>query len=453
MNFIFIVIFVFAFSIIVFAFIDLKLSIALYISYMILVPYLQFDVAGLSLSYNLVNTVLLIAFLYQWKKIKKKKRYKYDFRTISPFFFLYSALLLLTLFAWFTPWSIQFNSWRISFMQTCIVAFIIWNLSRFDSKVIVYIKWSLIISIVIASIYGIFLMDLNGLNPYTSFLALHFNGMDGADMYLNTESRLDFSTAGKIQSTMIHPMRWSMNLCFLIIIFLSFIQKNKSKWYWIIIILIGFNILISGVRTGIAALVIGFVYYFLRNRNLKTISYGLLIITVSYVAINYNKNISNLFTSFTDISGNKSKVQGSSISMRLNQLQGATNEIRGKELVGKGYGWNNYYQSKHGVHPVLFAFESLIFVVLCNNGILGIFIWIIFIGMMFRLQRKILKSKEDVIWMDTFILTYIAYAIGTGEYGYIELFSIYYVFLLSYFKISMHQNSMIILRKPDISLK
>jgi hypothetical protein len=33
--------------------------------------------------------------------------------------------------------------------------------------------------------------------------------------------------------------------------------------------------------------------------------------------------------------------------------------------------------------------------------------------------------------MNSLILTYLAYAIGTGEYGYIGIFSIFYMFLMS----------------------
>jgi len=209
-----------------------------------------------------------------------------------------------------------------------------------------------------------------------------------------------------------------------------YIYKEKKIGYFGLAALLLFNLLISGVRTGIAAIVICGTYYLLRSRQFKLIVFAVAVILVGFTLVNVNKDLSNIVTSFTDISGSKSNVKGSTIAMRLDQLQGAMNEIKGREMYGKGYGWTSYYQLKHGDHPVLLAFESLIFVVLCNSGILGMFIWLLFFLMLFKLQRKILKAKADVYLMDTIIVVYVAYATGTGEYGYIEIFSIYYVFLM-----------------------
>lgn len=84
----------------------------------------------------------------------------------------------------------------------------------------------------------------------------------------------------------------------------------------------------------------------------------------------------------------------SSIALRLEQLQGTLNEINTHFLVGKGYGWNNYYLSTHLTHPVILAFESLVFVVLCNSGILGACVWIdpAFAALYFQFGRYLMIS-------------------------------------------------------------
>lgn len=430
MDLIITAIYVFAISIIILSFFNLKLSIALYISYLILVPYLQFRIAGVSLSYNLVNSLLLLVFLYQ-SQIKHK--IKLNYQVIAPFLFLYTSLLVLSFFAWATPWHVQFNYWRISFMKTCILSFITWNIALADQDFLIYFKWAFIISFIIAIIYALFLVQLDGVNPYTSIITDYFGIIDFADIYSSeSESRLAFSTAGKIQSTMIHPMTWGLLLCFMFIVFSVFYYTTKNKIYLILIILVAFNILISGVRTGIAALTISSIYYLLRYRKLKFIFLTVILISVFATIIKSNNDLSNLFASFIDFSGTESDIHGSSISMRLDQLQGAIGEIKGNEFTGKGYGWNIYYQSLHGDHPVILAFESLLFIILSNSGIIGSFIWIVFFILLFRLQRKILEVKTDIFLIDTFIIVYIAYAIGTGEYGYIQLFALYYTFLLAY---------------------
>jgi hypothetical protein len=422
-------VFLFALSIVVLSFIDLKLSVAVYISYLILVPYLEFNIAGLPLSYNLVNALLFVVFLYH-ALIKKSFNLKYQF--ILPFLFLYFSLLILSLFTNEIPWSFQFNGWRASFMQTCLVSFIVWNLALADPKFLVYFKRAFLISITIAGIYGVLLMKMEGLNPYTSMLSDYFGKDDMALRFSGMEGRLDFSTASKIQSTMAHPMTWTLMLSFSIIILWAINSKANNKILWFLMGLIGFNILISGVRTGIAALTIGFIYFLIRNRNIKLIILTLIAVTAIALVVQSNEELSNLFTSFTDVSGQKSDVSGSSITMRLDQLQGAINEIEGNELTGKGYGWTGYYMSLNGTHPVILAFESLIFMVLCNSGYLGLMVWILFFFFLFLLNRKILALKTDIFLMDTFIMVYAAYATGTGEYSYMPFFAFFYSFLLGY---------------------
>jgi hypothetical protein len=273
---------------------------------------------------------------------------------------------------------------------------------------------------------------MDGLNPYTSILSDYFGKEDFAEDYSDSQVRLDFSTASKIQATMAHPMTWALMLCFSLIIFSAIYLKTKKKILLFLIGLIGFNILISGVRTGIAALTIGFLYYLISYKNIKLIILTLVALLVMIVVIQSNDSLSNIFSSFTDVSGQKSDVSGSSISMRSNQLQGAFNEIKGNEWTGKGYGWTGYYMSLYGLHPVVLAFESLIFMVLCNSGFIGVLIWILFFLMLYQLNRKILTLKMDIFLMDTLIIVYAAYSVGTGEYGYMPFFAIFYSFLLGY---------------------
>ena len=133
--------------------------------------------------------------------------------------------------------------------------------------------------------------------------------------------------------------------------------------------------------------------------------------------------------------------------MRLNQLKGSINEIRGQELVGKGYGWTGYYLSENGTHPIILAFESLIFMVLCKSGFLGLMIWILFFILLFNVNRKILNLKTDVYLMDSFIIVYAAYSTGTGEYGYMPFFAVFYSLMLGY--LSTYKQSEVL--KKEIS--
>ncbi len=442
---------VFTVLIVLMSFINLKLSVALYISHLILVPYLRYKIAGFPFTYTTVNFILLFVFLYQFLIVKK---YRIDFQILNPFLFLFSSLLYLSFFTNGLPWNIQFYALIKDVIQTCFITFIVWNLALSEPKNLKYFKWALVISIIIAGTYGIFLMKMEGLNPYTSYLADYIGVRDAAGGYSNSQIRLGFSTASRIQSTMGHPMSWSLVLCFLMIIVSAIYIKTKDKILLILIGLIGLNILISGVRTGIASLFIGFIYIFFRLRNFKLIILTFLTLSIFTIFIQSNESLSNYFVSFTDISGNSSNVSGSSIGMRLSQLQGTIDEIKGNELAGKGYGWTGYYMSLYGAHPVILAFESLIYMVLCNSGYIGLLIWIIFFLLLLQLNRKILNIKTDIFLTDSFIIVFAAYAIGTGNYGYLPFFAIFYTFLLVYLKTNqqseMHlKQSGVIKNKKD----
>jgi hypothetical protein len=430
MQYIISIIFLFAGLIFLFAFINLRLAIALYISYNILVPYLKLNFFGIALSYNLLNFVLFFSFLVQWKNKNKK----IDYRPIIPFLLLYSLLFLISFLELETPLNMQLNILRYSFMKVCFVPFIIWNVSKDNNSILKYIKWAIIISIIIACIYGVFLMNLQGLNPYTSLLSAYFKEQDAAKIMENTggDSRLSISNARSIQSTITHKMRWALNLCFILILNVVFFIKEKKRWYLVLLPLLLFNTLISGVRTGIATLVLVGAYYLIRIRNIKLLFTAGILLFLLNISISSNKELTNFFSSFTDVKGNKSDIRGSSISLRLEQLDGCFTEIRDNIFFGKGNGWTFYYQANKGDHPTILSFESLIFVVLCNNGFIGLFIWSIFFYLLFRLNRKLISKKADIIILDIFIICYLFFAIGTGEYDYLTIFSTFYSFLVSY---------------------
>lgn len=437
---------IFAISIIVLSFFDLSLSIACYVAYLILVPGMQVPVAGISFSYNIVNSILLLSFLLHFYKDEGRRL---SFVAVSPFLLLFFLLLFLSLFQEAVPWRWQFNYWRGAFMQVCILSFIIWNRGITQPRSLVYIRWALFISILISGIYGIYLMQLGGENPYTSQLSDYFGSRDAADFYSSSnDPRLGLSSAGKIQSTMDHPMTWALILCFSFLLEFVLMQKHRNSIYWIFIALISFNILISGVRTAIAAIIVGLFYYLIKLKSSKLIMVAAIIVFCISIAVVTSKDLTNIFTSFIDVSGNKSNISGSSIAMRLDQFNGALHEMKGNEMVGKGYEWTSYYMEKYGDHPVLLSFESLIFIVLCNSGILGLLIWTTFFILLFRTHRKLLLGNHDIYSLDTMIIIYLSYTMGTGEYDYLKFFAIFYTYMLAVLYVTQsHQVPILSYRK------
>ena len=167
-------------------------------------------------------------------------------------------------------------------------------------------------------------------------------------------------------------------------------------------------------------------------RNFK-LSISLSIVGVFlYVILALNDDLTNYFASILDFSNKKTEVKGSNFEMRYQQFVGSLNEIKGNELVGKGYSWTSYYMNNNGTHPIILAFESLFFVVICNSGMLGSIIWIIFFFSLFLPQRKLIKIKKMNYIIDSLVICYFSFSIVTGEYGYLRYFIIFYCFLIGY---------------------
>ena len=127
-----------------------------------------------------------------------------------------------------------------------------------------------------------------------------------------------------------------------------------------------------------------------------------------------------------------SSVQGSSIDMRLKQLNGCFDIIKYDYLFGKGYEWHQYYM--HNVrpaHPVLLGFESLVFVVLCNSGVAGCFIWIWFVYRVIKENSHFIQNKR--FFLNATLLFYLSFSSITGEYGYMRFFIIYYIIIYANF--------------------
>jgi hypothetical protein len=412
---------------------NLALSITLYISFLILVPVLEFSVGSTSINYQF--SAIIIFLIFTWLA-KNHYSYIFDNAILKPFMFLYLSLLLLSLSTSYTPLQFQITKWISAIVKTCIPAYILWNVCRLDRKALVYLTYGLIASLTIANIYGIFLSLHDGSNPYTSYLSQQFGEMDSATIYSMLPARLSFLPAAKIQSTMMHPVTWALVLCFSLVFLVSLYIKEKKKYYLILIVMSFVNLVISGVRTGLIALLFTFLIAILMARDINKICLVIVITICSLGFIIFNTNDNMLgnvlaFTSFSEMR-DTDMMQGSSPLMRLRQFNGALHEISGCLFNGKGFAWNRYYTSIRGNHPILIAFESLLFVIIVNSGMFGIFVWLVFILLLFQLPRKILNRKQDILLIDSLINMYLIFSIGTGEYGNIQYFAIFYAYLLCF---------------------
>jgi len=407
------------------SFVNIKAGVSLFLVYMICVPVVMISIGGKVWGANVINTVFLLAFaIYAYQK-----HIKIDWSPILPFIAYFMMMLIAMPFQNGMPIANMFDMWRREAMLYLFLPFVMWNVMKADITAVKMFQRALIVGIVIAVAYGLFLTTQDGVNPYQMLLLLVTgdNGeIDWASYYGAFGSGRLF---GRISSVFQHPMQFALFLGFAMI-YIFAIRKNFSKKFFLIMMTsISVMVLVCGVRSVIGALAIALVYYCVMGKSVKIVASIILFCVVMGIIVTQIPALSSYVGSIVDINNTSGAVSGgSSIDMRMNQLGGAVEEIKENAFWGLGYGWTNYYQSLYGNHPICYAFESLIFVIICNSGIYGFIVWIM-LGLLVARNNSKIKNHEKVLVDDLFIY-YVAYSCITGEYGYMKMFIIFYVMML-----------------------
>lgn len=406
------------------SFFNIRLGAALYLAYVILVPIYDVTLGGIHIGQNIIRTLLIISLIYDFKL---RHHYKFSWKLFAPFIIYYIIEFVLIPFQSGTPLSWMYNSWRQSVMNTLFGTFFVYNVvSRYPNSIKLF-RLSLILSILIAGIYGLYLTTTGGVNPYISLVILS----TGTEQ--DVEDKLAYFMAddrmfGRISSVFLHPMSFGLFIGMSFVYVFS-IRSKLKKWLLITLMtILALDALFCGVRSCIGGLVVAVAFYLVFSRNIKVGLITLIIGLLAYNVILQIPEMSDYLGSFADIHNTKSNINGSSIDQRMHQLDGCLNEISNNPLLGKGYDWNGYYHNKFGDHPVIYAFESLIFVVLCDNGFLGLLIWAFLIYLVIKNNHR--SKLADKYVADAIFVFYISYSCITGEYGYMQYFLLFYICLI-----------------------
>lgn len=413
-------------SIIVFSFIRLKIGVAIYLAYLFLIPYMNINFLGLNLSYNFVNTLVLMAFIVEFKYKNKRK---IDWVLFKPFFIFYLLLMLAIPFQEGLSISIAFNNFRLDVMSFLMLPFVLYNIIKNDVGAIKLYRNIAVVCVIIIAVYGLFLTTTNGLNPYIIIMA-SLNNAEFNEEYVTIGGGRMF---GRLSSVFTHPMTFALNLGFSLIYIYS-LKDKISKWWLIpILIMVSINVFTCGIRSVIGGLGIVILYYLIASKNIKVLFGTCIVGSIGYFIISRIPEMASYVSSIADVNATKTDIGGSSIEMRIEQLYGCFDEISDCTLLGKGYGWTSYYMSIYKNHPVMLAFESLIYVVLCNWGLWGVLVWSIFLYQWYRRTHQRCNAKE-IIMPVSLMLFYIAYSCITGEYGYMKYFLLFYVLMMGEFQ-------------------
>jgi hypothetical protein len=110
---------------------------------------------------------------------------------------------------------------------------------------------------------------------------------------------------------------------------------------------------------------------------------------------------------------------GSTMALRLRQLTYPFTEISNNPLFGHGFGWCSEYLSKFKLHPVLFGFESIFALGICELGILFFVLYPLMYYLMLKYYINYKTNKNKLIIL--FFVSYIFNTIASG-FNYFFLF-------------------------------
>ena len=410
-----------ALAIVVLTFYKPKYGILLLLVSYILLPEIPFGLGGISLKKNHLLMLALMVLFFRFLFKDKCKLDMSPYRFCLVYFFL--SLLCIPL-KFETAYSIQIYYIIYDIAIILLFPIAIWNVVDDETSLTLYRK-AVLICIAVACIYGLFLTTTNGLNP----LIILFSSFGGGGLdedqwtrYFTDEGRL----FGRISSVFFHPMSYASFLGFSAI-YVGYVRKKISRLLFFFLTSIIFvNFITCGVRSVLGAFFAALFVYILMKRNIGltvriTVFFILVVLILSAIPPVYDY-VSSIF----DESG--SDVEGSSLEMRLDQLAGAFEEVKNNALLGKGYGWSRDYIIQNVNHPILLGFESIIFVVLCNNGIIGILLYGLFVYLYFH-YIKTNVPESDVPLFISMLVFYLAYETITGEFAF-QHFMLFYTLVL-----------------------
>ena len=279
----------------------------------------------------------------------------------------------------------------------------------------------------ISSIYSIYCYYL-GYNPFTIITQTMF------DFVVDKSETERGELLGRAQGFLSHPLHLAGSLlCALYIAQLLMIytfHKVGKVFLLISIVLCAYAMILTGARSAIVAACFGFGLYYTINSGKKLPLYLVLLICIFYIFevdkyINSDKG--SLLYAVTHIFEQNDEIGGSSVELRLEQLNGTVDMVLSDVqtcLFGKGTNWCYQYSAKQGLHPILAGFESILFKWPIEYGIIGfaLFVLIVFVKPFFIFKITNRRDK-GILFFKCSIASFLTFAIMTGHYA-IELFII-----------------------------
>ena len=284
------------------------------------------------------------------------------------------------------------------------------------------------ITMIFVGLYGVFNYVTKS-NPYYSWVIASF--FSGGEMDLESAMRVldGESTRYRAVSTFDSPFNYGYVSALFALFFSYCLSLKKYNRIGKKVLNVSLALSIIGVficfsRTVLSALIISYLVYFLFSTLSTKLKYTF--ITIIFLGFTYatvpavQKASTNLVEVFTK--GGKD-LGGSSIEMRSLQFFGALKYFEQSPIRGNGYayiarelGWAD--RDGGSLDEDMYGFESIIYKLMIEQGIIGISGIVIFFVAIFRfLLRKKKVDKQLSILGVSIATLFLAFSIGTGSLG------------------------------------
>ena len=308
------------------------------------------------------------------------------------------------------------------FLYTMFIVYISF-LSFKDEKHWIQLTKVLYILTLFVCLYGLFNHFIR-FNPYNAIIMDYTGARDISNAFQESTSRARISSF--TNNPIFYGYLVSVLLFVLIYNHLSGIYKItiKEKFTVILFILLLVNLYLSNSRTPYAVFVAGtaaIVFLFFDNKKRwKAIVVFLCIAAVLMTIPVVRKSVETV----TDIFASEQEIEGSSIEMRMMQLEAAIAVFdlniytgNGYDYIWEGLGFNSDTELSEADKDFQ-GFESYIFVILIEQGLVGIVANIIFFGSLFFWffrQRKFSTATRQISTLGIVIIgAFLFFSIATG---------------------------------------
>jgi hypothetical protein len=361
---------------------------------------------------------LLIPELTNFKKYVREFR---RFPLFYPLVIVFIGFLLIGLFDPRINFFLQIYRPIDLYIQTFLVIFLTYNNFKEDQDWSTLVKYFAVCSVILC-LYG-FYNFITKTNPYDNLISTSFNTLSSFDFYKNI-----FDERFRINSFVDHPIYYGYLLGILFLLsFHAFLgEQGRFRIIYLLSIVMTFiNLLMTNSRTPLISFSLGIVFFILMSLHLKLkIQIALLAILFCagiYTIPSVRDKINNTVDIFEK---GGSQVSGSSLKMREMQLQASFLLFQKKPISGNGLYYieeNLGYSSnedKSMSSDDLQGFESYFYIIIIEQGLIGVVLNVIFFGglILFFFKSKLISVEYSGLGLAITIM-FLVFSIGTGTLG------------------------------------